>query len=663
MKRKKWLALGLTAALVMSPVTGVYAQEENSSGIENTAVKDAKSIIKGDVSTSGDEDPAVVSEEGETITVEGNVTTTGDASAGVIGESDSNITVNGDITTSGDSIKIDDENEEYWRSSDGVIANDATVKVNGDITVSGTGSVGVSANNNATVEVTGNVQAKGDNQTHEGQTGGTYFDKWADGVQADNGSKVTVDGNVTSEKGRAVDSHGSEVTVNGDVHSEEESAINARKGSTVTINGSVSSDVGIALGGIIETTESTIKIAKDVKAKNAWAINAGPGADIEVGGNVSSEKEAVYITGKGALIVVDGNVYSTKGCAMDILKQAEAIVKGDVSGNETAIWVDNSSKLQVLGEISSNNVGILISLYDAQGTGELDLGTIDARTAISINYGKYKDIDEILAALPEMTVYKMNADILLRLYTGSEGLGLKEESDLAEKILKEKLQYAIRKQDTSNGKINIADELTKAKEGQTLTFSVVANDGYEVDSVSAGGENIPVIKNDNGTYSITVPKGGGVNISAIFKSIKQDQTPDPTPNPTPTPDPEPTPGTVTPSAAQQTSILSVAEDTEVVVIPQSWYSTKQQEFQQVVNTIPQNGVCILEADDLISFNRKTFAAFSNRTDITYVIIYKWNGNTYQTVIPAGYPVMDLLNEDGYCGCLYLNSVFGSTLID
>ena len=63
-----------------------------------------------------------------------------------------------------------------------------------------------------------------------------------------------------------------------------------------------------------------------------------------------------------------------------------------------------------------------------------------------------------------MTVYKMNADTLLRLYTESEGLGLKEASDLAEKILMEKLQYAIRKQDTSNGKINIADELTKAKE-------------------------------------------------------------------------------------------------------------------------------------------------------------------------------------------------------
>ena len=638
MKREKWLTLGLIVAIVMSPVTDVYAQESNGT---------YETVGSGDYEESQVDDNSNKESDAKDGAAENrNIATV--SNEGIVGETGKNTTVTGDVTTTGE-------------TSDGVTADGSNTKVTvkGNVTVSGTGSAGVSANNNATVEVTGNVEAKGDNQTHEGQTGGTYIDKWADGVEADNGSKVTVDGNVTSQKGWAIDSHGSDVTVNGDVHSEKGSAINARKGSTITIDGSVSSNAGITLGGIIETTESTIKITKDVTAKNAWGILAGSEADIEVGGNISSEKEAVYIAGKDALIVVDGNVYSTKGCAMDILEQAEATVKGDVSGNKLAIWMDNSSKLQALGKISSNDVGILLSLYGDQGTGELELGTIDAQTAISINYGEYKDIDKILAALPEMTVYKMNADTLLRLYTESEGLSLKEASNLAEKILMEKLQYAIRKQDTSNGKINIADELTKAKEGQTLTFSVVANDGYEVDSVSAGGENIPVIKNDNGTYSITVPKGGGVNISAIFKSIKQDQTTDPTPTPNPTP----TPGTVTPSASQQTSILTVAEDTEIVVIPQTWYSTKQQEFQQVVNTIPQNGVCILEADDLISFNRKTFAAFSNRTDIIYVIIYKWNGNTYQTVIPAGYPVMDLLNEDGYCGCLYLNSVFGSTLID
>lgn len=625
MKRKKWLALGLTAALVMSPVTGVYAQESDDL-YETVESGDYDSNKKSDAK----DEVAVQAAENSNIVASGE---------GITGETGKNTTVTGNVTTTGEAV-------------DGVTADgkNTTVTVKGNVTVSGTGSAGVSADNNATVEVTGNVQAKGDNQTHEGQTGGTYIDKWADGVQADNGSKVTVDGNVTSEKGRAIDSHGSEVTVNGNVHSEKESAINARDGSTITIDGSVSSNVGISLGGIIETTDSTIKITKDVKAKNAWGILAGPGTDIEVGGNVSSEKEAVYISGKDALIVVDGNVYSTKGCAMDILEQAEATVKGDVTGNKLAIWMDNCSKLQSLGKISSNDVGILLSLYDAQGTGELDLGTIDAQTAISINYGEYKDIDKILAALPEMTVYKMNADTLLRLYTGSEGLGSKEVSDLAEKILMEKLQYAIRKQDTSNGKINIAGELTKAKEGQTLTFSVVANDGYEVDSVSAGDEIIPVIKNDNGTYSVTVPRGGGIDISAIFKSIKQDSTPDPKP----APEPSPTPGA---------SIMSVTEETEVVVIPQSWYSTKQQEFQQVVETIPQSGVCIIESDSMISFNRKTFEAFSRRSDITYVIIYKWNDNTYQTVIPAGYPIMDLLNEDGYCGCLYLNAVFGSALID
>ena len=41
--------------------------------------------------------------------------------------------------------------------------------------------------------------------------------------------------------------------------------------------------------------------------------------------------------------------------------------------------MDNSSKLQALGKISSNDVGILLSLYGDQGTGELELGTIMPR--------------------------------------------------------------------------------------------------------------------------------------------------------------------------------------------------------------------------------------------------------------------------------------------
>ena len=51
-----------------------------------------------------------------------------------------------------------------------------------------------------------------------------------------------------------------------------------------------------------------------------------------------------------------------------------------------------------------------------------------------------------------------------------------------------------------------------------------------------------------------------------------------------------------------------------------------------------------------------------RPDVSLTIIYKWKGVKYKVVIPAGYPVLDLLNEDGYCGCLYLNAIFGSEVI-
>ena len=179
MKRKKWLALGLTAALVMSPVTGVYAQESDDL-YETVESGDYDSNKKSDAK----DEVAVQAAENSNIAASGE---------GITGETGKNTTVTGNVTTTGEAV-------------DGVTADgkNTTVTVKGNVTVSGTGSAGVSADNNATVEVTGNVQAKGDNQTHEGQTGGTYIDKWADGVQADNGSKVAVDGNVTSENGKGI---------------------------------------------------------------------------------------------------------------------------------------------------------------------------------------------------------------------------------------------------------------------------------------------------------------------------------------------------------------------------------------------------------------------------------------------------------------------------
>jgi hypothetical protein len=52
-----------------------------------------------------------------------------------------------------------------------------------------------------------------------------------------------------------------------------------------------------------------------------------------------------------------------------------------------------------------------------------------------------------------------------------------------------------------------------------------------------------------------------------------------------------------------------------------------------------------------------------RPDTAVSVTYVYKGKKYKTVIPAGYPVLDLLDENGYCGFLYLNLIFGSELVE
>jgi hypothetical protein len=89
----------------------------------------------------------------------------------------------------------------------------------------------------------------------------------------------------------------------------------------------------------------------------------------------------------------------------------------------------------------------------------------------------------------------------------------------------------------------------------------------------------------------------------------------------------------------------------------------QKKLQNDIKAIPTDGTYEIVSDSLISFNRKTIEAFAARPDVTISVTYKFQGKKYKTVIPAGYQVLELLNEDGYCGCLYLNLLFGSELVD
>lgn len=61
---------------------------------------------------------------------------------------------------------------------------------------------------------------------------------------------------------------------------------------------------------------------------------------------------------------------------------------------------------------------------------------------------------------------------------------------------------------------------TVGKATETITIHVDTKDGYEVSEVKAGKATASLVKNSDGTYSVTIPAGGGVNIEALLKAIE-----------------------------------------------------------------------------------------------------------------------------------------------
>lgn len=85
----------------------------------------------------------------------------------------------------------------------------------------------------------------------------------------------------------------------------------------------------------------------------------------------------------------------------------------------------------------------------------------------------------------------------------------------------------------------------------------------------------------------------------------------------------------------------------------------QQAEESIRNT--ENETVIIETKTWISFNRKVMQAVEE-TGREVVVRYRFQQKLYETTVPAGTRATEMLTEDGYCGFLYLQTVFGSELI-
>lgn len=72
----------------------------------------------------------------------------------------------------------------------------------------------------------------------------------------------------------------------------------------------------------------------------------------------------------------------------------------------------------------------------------------------------------------------------------------------------------------------------------------------------------------------------------------------------------------------------------------------------------ENGESVtVETDRWLCFDRRVMEAIASRPNITVTVNCSCGHRDYTVTIPAGYDVIALLNEDGFCGFRYLDLIF------
>ena len=590
------LTAALTAASVM-PMT-VYAQPASAGGGK---VK----VVEGDVSgemQGGVMSPGAVAVEGADLTVNGNV------SDGLVSDG-ATVTVNGNVTGNG---------------IDTVIAEKGTVTVNGTVTATDLS------------EKTGVLASNGSNLTvGDTEVGG----KESTGVIAESGSKATA-GNVK-------------------VSGEYMTGASAYGDSTVHVKGDVTATGENSVG--IDGETGTIKVGGDVSGIEA--VVARGEADVTVGGSVSGTLSGIVAVGN-ASVSVKGDAETKVGPGVFAQENATVNVDGNVTGGTfyeapegyeyvyPAIIAGAGTTVIVKGTVSTaerNFFAVGINCWDAgsqKGTLILEKAKAGGEAnAIYVNAAPGASQEDILNSLPDIVVGELvakNEDFIWNSYdNGLYGNDPEDETigELNEKIYAT-IRYMIRWNNSEGGSFSVDGtskygEYDVAQENQELGITIQIAEGYELESISGG--KAQVLQRPDGTWSVIVPRGGGVNLSAVLRRIIKEEMKN--------------------SRVSNPGASGSEEQTTVQI------NSGYVEFQKAVRSQIKNAApgAVLEVDgkNWMSFDRSTMEELSKRKDLTVVVRFRYLGKRWRVVVPAGYAVQTLLNQEGYTGFLYLSAVFGA----
>ncbi len=217
-------------------------------------------------------------------------------------------------------------------------------------------------------------------------------------------------------------------------------------------------------------------------------IDAQSGASVEVGGDViSGNGNAIKISGEKVSVIVEGDVESEK---------ALSINAGTAKGGELAVG----------GTVKTGENGATLIVSGSEG-----------------------DVDE--DKLPEIVVGAIEDVKNLNVQT-ADGTELNEQ---AKAEVLSNIKYIISQEDLENGTLTITklndgaedgalDKDTSgtydvAKAGETFKVNIITVSGYRVSKFNSGKATFS--QNEDGSYTVTVPAGGGVNLSAVLELIEK----------------------------------------------------------------------------------------------------------------------------------------------
>ena len=452
-----------------------------------------------------------------------------------------------------------------------------------------------------TVVVNGNVEGgfgAGSYQNGTAVINGDATGRAADGIRAYDDSYISVTGDIDAKNGDAIETDGS---------------------STVIVEGDVNANTVI-----------NVKITEDIATKTQSGHTCRCGANCSAGESCTcSDRVDTYISDEGKranLIVVEGTVTAANGVSVTLS------AKADANGNKDTLGYDDIPTI-IVYELPDNSI---VAKSEEENISDAQLKEYLEKNIQYIVKNDSINNVVVVDGLQKTTIEKIDS-----INTNREAT------------------------------FSTTDLLTTTLEH---AFTVAVREGY----VLSAGDNVEVVDNGSGFYTITLKNSkGGITLSA--KLIKVAAPVSNGDSYVPHDDSEETfepfifaTFTVTDSSLPQVlgasreggannEVVDYASRPVVKIAsgPLTAFEYKDT-FIRVMKEAPQNAIVRLETSIPSCFDKMMVEALAARTDIVLEVTFPVNGEKVTTVIPAGYDVMSLLDENGYCGFLNLLAVFGNT---